>query len=871
MGIIEIIDQYAFSGNVSLVKFNSENPNEMIIPEGCISIGEYAFDRCSQIRTILISDSVEVIGDFVFSKCIGLQILTIPFVPENEYNIGISNLFNISYSSFDGMYNAAWAYSSYSSAYYGYVPSSLMAVNITNTSNLPKNAFYGCKNIVEINLPEDLSVIGTHAFYNCSSLIRVNSTVDGVVNIPENVTNINEYTFYGCSKVEQYTTKNIESIGQYAFSGNTSLVMFNSETPYEMIIPEGCISIGKYAFQKCSLIKEIKVPNSVTTMGNYLFDKCISVEEISIPFIPVVEYNYGISTLFSVDSSSITGMYTTFAGYSSSGSSYYGRLPDVLSTVNITTSTALPKNAFKGCKNIVEINLPEDVTEIGSYAFHNCSSLIRVNSTVDGVVNIPENVIDIKEYTFYGCSKVEQYTMAGIKKIGQYAFSGNTSLVMFNSDNPYEMIIPDTCEFIETYAFSQCKLIKNIVVPNNVISLGNYVFDKCVGLEELTIPFIPSTDGIAYLGKLFTSSSYSGMSSTYSSSYYVPTVLKVVSVTRQIDIPSRSFYGCSKLTTVNLLEDCIIGADAFKNCTATVNQTLIYDGKAAWEGATVAFLGSGTQEDPYVISNAMQFNWFVDRSKMGDTFAGKYIVLTADINMNFKSISNPIGKMEGITFDGTFDGQGHSIKYFKVDNAVDFGGLFGINNGTIKNLHVIPCSVTTTTSLNGVHVGSLVALNNGVIENCSAEMYNSAVLEVNANCISIVGGLVGYNKGTIKNSYSNVSVLSKHENGYAYAGGLVGYNEGTIENSFSLGNVSAVGLSNNYSRNGGLVGEVTLTSVITNCYYSSSAVLTRYTSTASYCEEGTAKTFEEIIEIVKLVWDFDDWRFDYTYPKQKKK
>ncbi len=79
------------------------------------------------------------------------------------------------------------------------VPSTLKTVTITTTTNIPDNAFYNCKTLETINLPNTLETIGEYAFYNCSHI--------DIIVIPINVTTIEKYAFTNCNYLERVTFK----------------------------------------------------------------------------------------------------------------------------------------------------------------------------------------------------------------------------------------------------------------------------------------------------------------------------------------------------------------------------------------------------------------------------------------------------------------------------------------------------------------------------------------------------------------------------------------------------------------------------------------------------------------------------------------
>nr|AGS52201.1 large exoproteins involved in heme utilization or adhesion [uncultured bacterium contig00052] len=226
------------------------------------------------------------------------------------------------------------------------------------------------------------------------------------------------------------------------------------------------------------------------------------------------------------------------------------------------------------------------------------------------------------------------------------------------------------------------------------------------------------------------------------------------------------------------------------------------------------FAGDGTEENPYVIEDKQQLEKLAFFVNLGINFAGQYLKLGQDIALNGNESNQwtaigwtEIGASLNNTFQGTFDGNHKVISGVYINTTSDYQGLFGYvgSGGIIKNLGV------TASHIKGKsYVGGLVGYNAGTIIN------SYATGNVSANGYSpYVGGLVGYNTGSISNSYAtgNVSDIGGSS---VFAGGLTGYNTGSISNSYATGSVSAtIDLySNGYV--GGLVGNGSGT--ITNSY-----------------------------------------------------
>ena len=121
-------------------------------------------------------------------------------------------------------------------------------------------AFWGCKSLTNINIPNSVTTIGDSAFVGCESLTNIN--------IPNSVPTIGEQTFLGCESLVNIKIPNsVTTIGDSAFAFCDSLTSIN--------IPNSVTTIGKFAFSDCDSLVNINIPNSVTTIGKGAFLLCI--------------------------------------------------------------------------------------------------------------------------------------------------------------------------------------------------------------------------------------------------------------------------------------------------------------------------------------------------------------------------------------------------------------------------------------------------------------------------------------------------------------------------------------------------------------------------------------------------------------------
>ena len=169
-----------------------------------------------------------------------------------------------------------------------------------NVESIGDNAFMRCDGLVKVIIPRSVVSIGNSAFYNCNALANVE--------IGDGVKTIGNAAFYGCGILHSiHIPKSVESIGKQAFACNYFLsITVDSENPYfdsrdncnaiietatntiiagcqNTIIPNGIITIGKYAFYACRNLKDISIPSSVTSIGEYAFYYCENLKSIRIP------------------------------------------------------------------------------------------------------------------------------------------------------------------------------------------------------------------------------------------------------------------------------------------------------------------------------------------------------------------------------------------------------------------------------------------------------------------------------------------------------------------------------------------------------------------------------------------------------------
>lgn len=266
-------------------------------------------------------------------------------------------------------------------------------------------------------------------------------------------------------------------------------------------------------------------------------------------------------------------------------------------------------------------------------------------------------------------------------------------------------------------------------------------------------------------------------------------------------------------TTANTYPGTKITADALRNYHTILGNAFVKGSASnggypafSWEPVAEGIKGDGTESNPYFIAS---YDNLVEVATMEDT-DGKFFKMTTDIDLENKIWTNYIGSFEK-PFKGVFDGDGHTIKNYKIFiQSPGVGtGIFGVTDGDamIKNVGVENISVDGNANWN-LYASSFVgvACGNTLVTNCYAKklenLYQSSSMEINA-----LGGIIGYAKGdgvTVRNCYAyrmNIGTSTAD-----YDAGIVGRGE-----KFKL-------IENCYSTYGIIRANKNMAEKVVNCY-----------------------------------------------------
>lgn len=237
---------------------------------------------------------------------------------------------------------------------------------------------------------------------------------------------------------------------------------------------------------------------------------------------------------------------------------------------NSTTRTTAPWKTYSS--DVKSVVISDGVTSIGNNAFYRFKSL---NS-----VSIGDSVSKTGKNAFYNCSALVNAYIDDIGAWCNIAFNGYTSNPLYFADKLYingtltgNLIIPDTVNAINSYAFYNCSALTSVSMGDSVTNIGYRAFGKCSSLESVTFgDFVEKIEDEAFSG----CSSLTGITLPDSVTYFGGSVFKeCTSLTYAVignsitDVKGQTFAGCSDLVSVTLGESVAkIGTSAFIRCGA---------------------------------------------------------------------------------------------------------------------------------------------------------------------------------------------------------------------------------------------------------------------------------------------------------------
>ena len=518
----------------------------------------YAFNNCSSLKSIDLSNCETIEGGCTFYSCKKLQSIKL------KKCTTIAPQAFIDCSSLQSVGDLSSCTTIGKEAFRGC--SSLRSIDISSCTSLGEEAFADCSKLEEVKLSKQLNKINNGTFSRCTKLKSIDLN---------NCTYIGSTAFIDCSYLDNVSIPNtIKYMGYKCFNGNITLTLYAKNVPTLDGERGDYPNIDNYVLGENVLIvvpEESLAAYQTADVWNTMSERIFpmgtqfeyDVETTAQASTSGLQKAIGEKNLKSVVTLKVKGSINSYdimvirnkmdnlhhldlsdADIKSNTYQYY--------TGYCTQDDILGPHSFANLSKLLTVKLPKSVKYIDQ-AFNYCSQLRSVE--------MPENLICIgdkyDEYWFHdtelenagafkNCFHLKDIIFHNCERLGGNSFRNCLSI--------QEVSLPKNLKHIGSYAFYNCSQLKDIILPSEVDTISYGAFSICTNLASVQFP--PSLKSIE-------TEAFEGCSN-----------LSSINLPGLTTISERVFLGCSNLTEVKLpstLER--IGDNAFENCS---NLTKVY-------------------------------------------------------------------------------------------------------------------------------------------------------------------------------------------------------------------------------------------------------------------------------------------------------
>ena len=426
--------------------------------------------------------------------------------------------------------------------------------------------------VKSVIIGDSIHSIGADAFKGCINLVDVQ--------LPSSLETVSDNAFSGCSSLKTIDLSHLKTIGAGAFNGTklTELRLDSVET------------IGSGAFQYCGSLKKLWLPSSLTSVGENAFAGCNALSHVNSSVVSPASVMS--ADVFSLSGESTTNLCTLFVPYASKGnygeswrqkftniiggdyvddlskdgmtyscytykndanevvksalltksstSSSLASVPDTITLIKMVTEgvedstyygvTGIGKYAFLNRTNIAKIELPSTLRSIGSQAFGGCTGITEIVSDITCVdlQPIEDDAFDTNTYTtaivyIPGNDNNAYTTLSGWVKFGsnyevgkwletdmadanylRYRYhtaqkKATVIEIVLSSNNSKKLVIPSTFKQNETgYTVTEIALtsdshfdraaVDTIQIGDSIRTIAAGTFKNCTNMSELKLP-----------------------------------------------------------------------------------------------------------------------------------------------------------------------------------------------------------------------------------------------------------------------------------------------------------------------------------------------------------------------------------------------
>ncbi len=532
---LEVIEPYAFYGCTGL--------REVVLPQSIIAVNEYAFNKNTLLERFELPDNFDFFSTSMLADNYSLKHIRIPK--------GIETIYHMALAGCSGLESIE-------------LPEGL--------SELSFGALASCPRLTSLTLPSTLTKIGAASLCGLAGLKSISCKAP----VPPEYNSFNPFFDCGCCDDDSTPFDAPEGMDFMPTPKHITLYVPVGSAHLYLAAPgwnyfDNIVETDEFPKEPAVTVEITHMDIETTGYGEVaglLGDKARRVKSLRIRG-PIGESDF--ATLFDAACA--------------------GRLEELDLGNAEVEGRVIPANAFghtSGRRNLwsflcpaglKRVTLPDDIEEIGDYAFYLGSSLETINFPASlkrvgqsafnscwslqastGELILPEGLEEIKGSAFDYCGGLRDIRFpATLKSIGSYAFR-RTSIE--------SLWFPEGLELFREGAFSQCYELKNAYLPNSVRNMGSSAFYHDINLETLHLP-----ENINDVPKSFASSCLSlknvnfpaSVEYYFSSCFYSCISLKEVSFSGVFKRFNRgAFQACAGLEELRFPKDgCNIDARVF--------------------------------------------------------------------------------------------------------------------------------------------------------------------------------------------------------------------------------------------------------------------------------------------------------------------
>ena len=253
------------------------------------------------------------------------------------------------------------------------------------------------------------------------------------------------------------------------------LMKYNGKD-YDVVVPDNVTSIGDEAFLGCHGLTSVTIPNSVTSIGEEVFAGCHNLTSITIPS--------GVTIIGKKAFVGCTGL--TNINVDEKNPTYCSIDGDLYSKDKTTLICYAP-----GKRN-TSILIPDNVTEIGNYAFYDNQDIAditflgNIHSIGASAFNYCKNLTSVTVLNSTSCISIYAGAFEDCRSLTSIKIPDSSSMIIckrafYGCSSLVSVAITDDTD-IDDEAFAFCENLTSITIPDSVTNIGEDVFDFCLNL-----------------------------------------------------------------------------------------------------------------------------------------------------------------------------------------------------------------------------------------------------------------------------------------------------------------------------------------------------------------------------------------------------